>query len=97
MNNVYTIIKRPLITEKAVMAKDEMGRYSFEVATDATKGGIRKAVESMFNVKVTAVHTMIVRGKARRVSRYTAQRPNWKKAIVTLQKGQKIELFEPKH
>jgi len=93
---MYSIIKKPLITEKAVMAKEEMGRYSFEVSTDASKDAIRKAVEALFNVKVVGIRTMIVRGKVRRISRYSGQRPNWKKAIVTLAKGQKIEMFEAK-
>lgn len=92
----YEIIKRPLITEKAVIAKENLGRYSFEVALEAGKYSIRQAVERMFKVKVEEVRTLIVRGKARRVGRYTGQRPNWKKAIVTLKKGQKIALFDSK-
>ena len=92
----YEIIKRPLITEKAVIAKEALGRYSFEVSLEATKHAIRQAVEQMFKVKVEEVRTLVVRGKARRVGRYTGQRPNWKKAIVTLKKGQKIALFDSK-
>ena len=92
----YEIIKRPLITEKAVIAKETLGRYSFEVSLEATKYAIRQAVEQMFKVKVEDVRTLVVRGKARRVGRYTGQRPNWKKAIVTLKKGQKIDLFDSK-
>lgn len=96
VSSLYEIIKKPLITEKAVMAKEEFGRYSFEVAQSATKDAIRKAVEALFKVKVVGVRTMVVRGKIRRVSRYFGRRPNWKKAIVTLAKGQKIEIFEAK-
>lgn len=92
----YEIIKRPLITEKAVIAKETLGRYSFEVAPEATKHAIRQAVELMFKVKVEEIWTLIVRGKTRRVGRYTGQRPNWKKAIVTLKKGQKIDMFDSK-
>ncbi len=90
------IIKKPLITEKAVAMKETLGRYYFEVNTAANKVTIRKAVEELFKVKVTDVRTLIVHGKKRRVGRYFGSRPNWKKAIVTLEKGQKIEAFEPK-
>ena len=96
MKSFYDIIKRPLITEKAVMAKEMMGRYSFEVALAASKPVVRKAVEDFFKVKVQEIKTMIIHGKKRRIGRYTGKRPNWKKAIVTLEKGQKIELFETK-
>lgn len=96
MRGVIDIVKRPLITEKAVLAKETLDRYSFEVALDASKSAIKQAVEGLFNVKVTDVRTLIVRGKRRRVGRYFGQRANWKKAIVTLAKGQKIDLFEAK-
>lgn len=92
----YEIIRRPLITEKAVMRRENFGHYCFEVAPSASKHAIKQAVETFFNVKVAEVRTMIVRGKVRRVSKHFAQRPNWKKAIVTLKKGQKIEMFEAK-
>lgn len=90
------ILKRPLITEKAVAEKEAWNRYAFEVAPTASKSAIRQAVEGVFQVKVKDVHTMIVRGKIRRIGRYMGKRPNWKKAIVTLAEGQKIEMFEPK-
>lgn len=96
MKPVYEVIRRPLITEKAVAMKENFDRYSFEVSLDATKPAIREAVESHFKVKVLDVRTLVVRGKIRRVGRYSGKRPNWKKAIVTIQKGQKIELFEMK-
>ncbi len=92
----YEIIRRPLITEKAVTDREKLGCYSFEVAANASKHAIKQAVETFFNVKVTDVRTMIVRGKLRRVARHSGRRPNWKKAIVTLAKGQKIEMFEAK-
>jgi large subunit ribosomal protein L23 len=91
-----TVLKRPLITEKAVIAKEQFGRYAFEVDLQATKHAIRRAVEAFFKVKVKDVKTMIVRGKVRRVGRYFGKRPNWKKAVVTLASGQKIDLFEAK-
>jgi len=96
MKQFYDIIKRPLITEKAVQAKEALDRYYFEVARSATKPAIREAVESFFKVKVDDVRTMTIHGKIRRIGRYSGHRPDWKKAIVTLAKGQKIEIFEMK-
>ena len=96
MKPFYEVIKRPLITEKAVRIKETLGRYSFEVVPGSNKQSIRQAIEGFFSVKVEEVRTLIVRGKRRRVGRHFGQRPNWKKAIVTLAKGQKIELFEAK-
>lgn len=96
MKPAYEVIKRPLITEKAVMAKETLDRYSFEVALTASKPAIREAIEDFFKVKVRDIRTMIVRGKLRRIGRYQGRRSNWKKAIVTLAKGQKIEIFEAK-
>lgn len=96
MNPFYRVIRRPLITEKAVKAKEDLGRYSFEVFSEVTKPAIREAIEAYFKVKVEKVRTLTMHGKLRRVGRYTGRRPSWKKAIVTLKKGQKIEMFEAK-
>ena len=96
MKPFYELIKRPLITEKGVFLKETFGRYGFEVSMDANKPAIRQAIEAHFKVNVEEVRTMVVRGKQRRIGRHSGRRPNWKKAIVTLQKGQKIELFEVK-
>lgn len=96
MSAMGDILKRPLITEKAVTDKEKFGRYAFEVSNAASKPAIRKAVETFFKVKVTEVRTLIIRGKVKRVGRYFGKRNNWKKAIVTLAKGQKIEMFEAK-
>jgi large subunit ribosomal protein L23 len=96
MSALGEVLKRPLITEKAVTDKEQFGRYAFEVAVSASKPAIRQAVEAFFKVKVMDVKTLIVRGKTRRVGRYFGRRPNWKKAVVTLAKGQKIDMFEPK-
>jgi len=90
------ILKRPLITEKAVAAREATNRYHFEVALKASKPAIKSAVEGHFKVKVIDVHTMIVRGKERRIGRHRGFYPNWKKAIVTLSEGQKIGVFEAK-
>lgn len=94
MRDPYTIIERPLITEKAVDLQ-EQSRYTFRVARDANKIQIREAIEAIYNVPVKSVNTLNVRGKLRRVGRgRPGRQPNWKKAIVTLQPGAKIELFE---
>jgi large subunit ribosomal protein L23 len=90
----YNLLKRPLITEKANDLKEALNQYSFEVAMTANKIEIRKAIESLFKVDVVCVRTSIVRGKNKRVGRRFGRRPNWKKAIITLPKGQEIDFFE---
>lgn len=92
MNN-YQIIIRPLVTEKNtnLMA---LNKYSFEVDRNASKPQIRQAIEAIFNVSVTDVHTMNVRGKLRRRGREFGYTRDWKKAIVTLAEGDRIEIFE---
>ncbi|MGQ0647579.1 MAG: 50S ribosomal protein L23 [Gemmatimonadaceae bacterium] len=88
-------IVRPLVTEKTSAQYQARGEYVFEVASDATKPAIRQAIERLFGVKVTGVWTMNIRGKPRRNMGKTAGlRPSWKKAIVTLKDGDKIEIFE---
>lgn len=90
----YDIIKRPIITEKTTMLKEKYNQVVFEVDINANKKQIKEAVEKLFNVKVKKVRTMIVRGKKRRLGFFEGKRPNWKKAIVTLAPGSKIEFFE---
>lgn len=90
------VILAPVITEKAVMLRESSGRYVFRVPTTASKRVIRQAVEELFKVKVTDVHTILQRGRTHRVGRGQAKVPNWKKAIVSLGEGQKIEIFEGK-
>jgi large subunit ribosomal protein L23 len=93
MLHPYEVIVRPLITEKAtILAGDH--KYAFEVDRRANKNQIRAAVELAFKVHVSAVNTMNVRGKARRMGRRVTQTRSWKKAIVTLQPGDSIEIFE---
>lgn len=107
MRAPQTIIKRPLLTEKSTSLRETGGtgqvfgeddtypqKIVFEVAKDANKIEIRHAVQSLFNVKVTDVHTMVVRGKRKRLGRFAGQRPYTKKAVVTLQAGDTIEFFE---
>lgn len=89
------IIKRPLVlTEKGNSLREQENQYLFEVASKANKAQIRNAVETLFSVKVEKVHTMIVRGRMRRMGRGHAKTPNWKKAIVSLREGESIDFFE---
>lgn len=95
----HYIIKRPILTEKGTKQKDGDGeekqtKVYFEVESSANKTEVRQAIESLFSVKVSAVHTQIVRGKEKRVGRFIGRRSNWKKAIITLAPGQSIEFFE---
>lgn len=88
------IIRRPIVlTEKASLLRNH-NTVVFEVARDANKIQIRHAVETLFNVKVTGVHTLVMRGKARRMGRGYAKMQNWKKAMVTLAEGQNIDFFD---
>lgn len=88
----YDILIRPLITEKNTNLM-ELNKYTFEVHREATKPQIKHAVETIFNVRVTKVHTMNVRGKLRRRGRSMGYTRDWKKAIVTLAEGDRIEIF----
>ena len=92
--NTHDVIKGPIITEKLDMARERLRQYSFIVDKKATKVDVARAVESLFKVTVEGVRTNIVRGKIKRVGRNIGKRPNYKKAIVTLKEGDKIELFE---
>ena len=94
MKDPRQVIKRPIITEKGTKVRDNFNQYAFEVYPRVNKIEIRKAVESLFNVKVTEVRTIKVLGKMVRVGRNRGKRPDWKKAIVTLVKGNKIEFYE---
>jgi large subunit ribosomal protein L23 len=88
------IIKRPLVlTEKGNALREAHNQYLFEVARNANKAQIRDAVETLFSVKVVKVHTMIVRGRMRRMGRGREKTQNWKKAIVSLKSGETIDFF----
>ncbi len=91
--NLYEVLRRPLITEKST-ALQIQGKYAFEVAREANKPQIKQAVEKAFKVEVAAVNVMIVPGSRRRRARRKVSKPSWKKAIVTLKAGEKIEFFE---
>ncbi|MCC6625646.1 MAG: 50S ribosomal protein L23 [Deltaproteobacteria bacterium] len=92
--SIYQVLKRPLVTEKTNALRETKNDYAFEVASDANKIEIRNAVQQLFGVKVKSVRTGIVRGKYRRTRKGIGQKPNWKKAVVTLHDGESIELFE---
>lgn len=87
------LIKKPLITEKTTKLMEE-NKYCFLVDPKANKTQIRQAIEQIFNVKVKDVNTMNVLGKIKRMGRYQGRRPSWKRAIVTLEAGSRIEFFE---
>ncbi len=93
MPTPHEIIIRPLITEKNtnLMAYN---KYSFEVLRNSSKPEIKRAIETIFNVTVTKVHTMNVRGKLKRRGREVGYTRDWKKAVVTLAPGDRIEIFE---
>jgi large subunit ribosomal protein L23 len=92
--NPSDVLKRPLITEKATLLKSMTNAVSFEVDRRAKKKQIQEAVEKLFKVKVVDVRTMNVSGKVKRRGRTVGLRPGWKKAVVTLKPGEKIEFFE---
>lgn len=89
----FGIIMRPLITEKAQI-QTGLNKYAFEVDKRANKMQIKEAVEVAFNVRVNAVNTSMMKGKNKRYGRRESKLPDWKKAVVTLAPGEKIELFE---
>lgn len=89
----YEVLRFPLITEKNTLLQSQ-GKYAFEVAREANKQQVREAVEAVFKVKVAKVNIMTVAGKQHRVGRRQVLSQSWKKAIVTLKSGDKIELFE---
>ncbi|MHB8376185.1 MAG: 50S ribosomal protein L23 [Dehalococcoidia bacterium] len=91
--HAYGVVLRPLITEKA-QSMTGLGKYAFEVDKRANKLQVKEAVEATFDVRVKAVNTCMMKGKVRRYGRNATKQPDWKKAIVTLAPGDKIELFE---
>lgn len=92
--NIYSVIKKPHVTEKTSLGSDSTNTVSIVVDKDANKIEIKQAVETLFKVKVADVRTVNVAGKVKRVGRNIGKRPNWKKAYVTLQEGQSIDFFE---
>lgn len=94
MKNPYDIVKRARLTEKSSALKEKHNQYVFEVDLKATKKDIRFAIEKIFNKKVDSVNTLRVTGKKKRERTVNfGKKPNWKKAIVTLRDGEKLELI----
>ena len=94
MRNLYSVIKKPLFTEKGSRLKEAQNKIMVEVATEANKLDIKKAVEEIFKVKVDKVATVSVSGKWKRYGRSLGKRPDSKKAIITLKKGEKLDFIE---
>ena len=92
--NAQQIVQKPLVTERSMQLRDDENKYAFRVHPDATKPEIRKAIEELFNVRVTHVTTANMIGKVKRMGRFAGRRAAWKKAIVTLAEGQKIEIYD---
>lgn len=92
--NIYSVIKKPHVTEKTSLGSDSTNTVSLVVDKDANKIEIKQAVETLFKVKVSNVRTVNVAGKMKRFGKTSAKRSNWKKAYVTLQEGQSIDFFE---
>lgn len=90
----YDVIRRPIVTEKTNIQKDQANQVTFEVDPRANRIEIKRAVEKIFNVKVADARTMHVTGKIKRRGRVLGKRRDWKKAIVTLMPGERIEFFE---
>lgn len=90
----YTIIRRPIVTEKGTVLKDDNNQLIFEVNLDSNKSEIKKAIEKLFKVTVLSVRTQNRLGKRKRLGRSMGRRKNWKKAIVTLKEGDRVDFFE---
>jgi len=94
MLDTYQIIRRPIITEKGSLLKDDNNQLVFEVNLGANKSEIKKAVEKLFKVTVLSVRTQNRIGKRKRLGRSVGRRKNWKKAIITLKEGHRVDFFE---
>jgi large subunit ribosomal protein L23 len=94
MKHIQEVLKGPMLTEKGTLLKERDNKVLFRVAPGANKIEIKKAVEEMFKVKVEGVRTINCKGKLKRMGRYQGRRPDWKKAVVTLKEGEKLEFIE---
>lgn len=92
--NPRLIVEQALTTEKSVLMREHNHCVAFKVAMEADKLQVKRAVEELFRVKVLNVRTMVMRGKTKRLGRFTGRRPSWKKALVTIRPEDHIELFE---
>jgi len=91
---MYGVIKRPVLTEKTTLQKEQSNQITLEVDRRANKIEIKEAVEKIFKVKVLDVQSMLVRGKTKRLGRFSGKRSDWKKAIVTLKPGEQVPFLE---
>lgn len=94
MKAAREIIVRPLLTEKGASLQERGNQYLFRVDRKANKIEIKKAIEEVFGVHVVSVRTIRMPGKRKRMGRFEGQRPDWKKAVITVKEGESIELFE---
>ncbi len=94
MKHIYDVLLGPMLTEKGTLLKEKENKVLFKVATMANKIEIKKAVEETFKVKVDNVATINCRGKIKRMGRHEGKRPDWKKAIITLKEGEKLDVIE---
>lgn len=94
MRNPRQVIIRPVVTERSTALADDAGKYTFIVHKDSNKIEIKNAVQSLFDVKVRDVRTAVFRGKVRRMGRSVGQKPSFKKAVVTLVAGERIDVYE---
>ena len=92
--NIYSVIKKPHVTEKTSLGSDSNNKVAVVVDKSANKIEIKQAIENLFKVKVASVRTVTVAGKVKRSGKTLGKRSNWKKAYVTLQEGQSIDFFE---
>ena len=92
--NVFDIIKKPLVTEKTNLQKEDLGQVTFEIDKRANRVEAKEAIEKIFNVKVDSVRTINVKGKVKQRGRIIGKRRDWKKAIVKLMPGERIDFFE---
>ena len=94
MKNRYSVLKKPLITEKSNIMKEELNQIAFAVDPRANKIEIKEAVKKLFNVQVLKVRTINMLGKKKRLGRSQGKKSDWKKAVVTLKEGERIDFFE---
>jgi large subunit ribosomal protein L23 len=94
MKNIHTVVKRPLFTEKGAKLKEKENKVLVEVAKDVNKLDIKRAIEEIFKVKVEKVATVTTNGKWKKYGRSVGKRPDRKKAIITLKKGEKLDFIE---
>lgn len=94
MNKARDIVLKPIVTEKTTILRESENKYVFRVLIEANKIEIKKAIEKLFTVKVKNVTVMRRRGKIKRLGRFSGRKPSFKRAICTLDEGDKIEIFE---